>query len=88
VPSKQVDVSAFSFSKRTGKALPTEFVKKGTGNGGTMVRIKGNETTLGSTNCRSNSLEGVESVFAVSIFVGCTYGLMFMIIMPFVCVDI
>ena len=37
VPVKQVDISAFSYSKRTGKAEPVDFVKKGTGNGGMMV---------------------------------------------------
>jgi len=37
VPSKSIDVSAFSFSKRTSKMSPTEFTRKGSGNGGTMV---------------------------------------------------
>jgi hypothetical protein len=36
-PSVPVDVSAFSHSKRTGKTDPHEFVKKGTGLGGTVM---------------------------------------------------
>jgi len=38
IPTKEVDVSAFSFSKNTGKPSPKEFVKKGTGLGGTLPR--------------------------------------------------
>jgi len=37
VKPKDIDVSAFSHSKRTGKVDPVTFVKKGTGNGGMMV---------------------------------------------------
>lgn len=34
---REIDVSAFSHSKRTGKVDPTDFVRKGTGNGGMMI---------------------------------------------------
>ena len=37
VPRRQIDVSAFSLSKKTGKVDPHDFVKKNTGNGGTML---------------------------------------------------
>ena len=37
VPTKAIDISAFSLSKRTGKVEPTDYVKKGTGNGGMMI---------------------------------------------------
>ena len=35
---KDIDVSAFSFSKKTERISPTSFIKKGTGTGGTIVR--------------------------------------------------
>jgi hypothetical protein len=35
--AKPIDISAFSFSKRTTKAAPTGFLKRGTGMGGTLV---------------------------------------------------
>eukprot|EP01041_Mallomonas_annulata_P003086 gene3086-6055_t len=38
IPPKPIDPSAFSHSKRTGKPDPVDFVKKGTGTGGTLVR--------------------------------------------------
>ncbi|CAM9331599.1 unnamed protein product [Phaeothamnion confervicola] len=37
LPSKPIEVSAFSFSKRTNKPIPTSFLKRGTGGGGTLV---------------------------------------------------
>jgi len=37
IPAKPLDVSAFSYSKRTDKPSPHDFQKKGTGTGGTMV---------------------------------------------------
>ena len=37
IPAKEVDVSAFSYSKKTGKPSPKEFVKKHSGFGGSMV---------------------------------------------------
>ena len=36
-PAMPIDVSAFSFSKRTEKPSPEKYVKKHTGFGGTMV---------------------------------------------------
>ena len=35
--SKDLDVSAFSYSKKTEKSSPKAFVRKGTGTGGTLV---------------------------------------------------
>ncbi len=37
IPTKEIDSSAFSHSKRLDKADPHSFVRKGDGNGGTMV---------------------------------------------------
>lgn len=37
VPKRQIDISAFSLSKRTGKVDPSRFLEKKTGNGGTML---------------------------------------------------
>jgi len=37
VPTRQIDEDAFSFSKKLPKADPSDFVKKGNGNGGTMI---------------------------------------------------
>lgn len=37
VPTKPVDISAFSYSKRLDKPDPNSFTKKGEGNGGSMV---------------------------------------------------
>lgn len=38
IPSRPVDPSAFSHSKRIDKVDPHKFVRRGEGNGGTMVR--------------------------------------------------
>ncbi|CAM9752537.1 unnamed protein product [Chrysoparadoxa australica] len=38
LPSKAIDVSAFSHSKRTNKPVPQEFLKRGTGSGGMMPK--------------------------------------------------
>jgi hypothetical protein len=37
IPTRPVDVSAFSFKKKTTKPEPKQFVKRGTGNGGMLV---------------------------------------------------
>ena len=37
VPRRDIDVSAFSLSKKTNRMSPLEFTKKRTGNGGTML---------------------------------------------------
>ena len=37
VPRRNVDVSAFSLSRKTGRVDPHEFTRKGSGNGGTML---------------------------------------------------
>ena len=37
LPQREIDISAFSFNKRTMKAPPTEYTRKRTGTGGTMV---------------------------------------------------
>lgn len=37
LPSRAIDVSAFSLAKRTGPTDPHHFLKKGTGLGGTLV---------------------------------------------------
>ena len=39
VPSRDIDVSAFSLSKRTKKEVPDTFLKKGSGFGGALVRL-------------------------------------------------
>ena len=38
VPSRDIDISAFSYSKKTPKGDTSVFLKRKTGNGGTMVR--------------------------------------------------
>lgn len=38
IPMKDVNISAFSNSKRVGKPNPKEFIRKYTGKGGTLVR--------------------------------------------------
>ena len=38
LPSKKVDISAFSYSRDTGKLSPEKYLQKKTGNGGSMVR--------------------------------------------------
>ncbi len=37
LPAKPIDVSAFSYSKRTNHQSPLSFLKRGTGNGGTVI---------------------------------------------------
>jgi len=37
VPRRSIDVSAFSLSRKTGRIEPQQFIKKGTGNGGTLL---------------------------------------------------
>lgn len=37
LPAKPIDVSAFSYSKRTAHQSPLSFLKRGTGNGGTVI---------------------------------------------------
>ncbi|CAM9256433.1 unnamed protein product [Scytosiphon promiscuus] len=37
LPAKPIDVSAFSYSKRTAHQSPHSFLKRGTGNGGTVI---------------------------------------------------
>jgi len=41
VPAKRIDPSAFSLSKHTGRKTPVDYLKKGTGTGGTLVMPKG-----------------------------------------------
>lgn len=38
LPAKRVDISAFSYSRDTGKLSPEKYLQKKTGNGGSMVR--------------------------------------------------
>jgi len=40
---KHIDVSAFSFSKKTERLSPTGFIKKGTGTGGTIIKMESPE---------------------------------------------
>jgi len=44
LPTKEIDVAAFSVSKKTSKPEPTQFVKKGTGTGGTLTIPKKEES--------------------------------------------
>lgn len=39
LPSRDIDVSAFSYSKKTVKSDPKEFIKKHSGFGGTLVSL-------------------------------------------------
>jgi hypothetical protein len=40
IPKREIDASAFSYSKAFPKPDPSKFVKAREGNGGTMVRTK------------------------------------------------
>lgn len=44
LPKKPLDVSAFSFSKKTGRKTPDQFIRRGTGPGGTLRPSKKYET--------------------------------------------
>ena len=44
LPQKPLDVSAFSFSKKTGRKTPDQFIRRGTGSGGTLRPSKKDET--------------------------------------------
>lgn len=46
LPIKPVDVSAFSFNKRTDKKTPSNYQRKGTGAGGTLAPPKKNQSLL------------------------------------------
>ncbi|CAM9340964.1 unnamed protein product [Discosporangium mesarthrocarpum] len=45
LPAKPIDVSAFSYSKQTARPGPQVFLKRGTGNGGTMVPLSQSESS-------------------------------------------
>lgn len=48
LPAKPIDVSAFSYSKRTAHQSPLSFLKRGTGNGGTVIPFgSGEESSSG-----------------------------------------
>lgn len=52
LPAKPIDVSAFSYSRRTTHQNPQSFLKRGTGNGGTVIPAtsrRGSHDGIGST---------------------------------------
>lgn len=51
LPAKPIDVSAFSYSRRTTHQNPQSFLKRGTGNGGTVI----------PATSRRGSHDGIES---------------------------
>jgi hypothetical protein len=55
LPSKKVDISAFSYSRDTGKLSPDKYLSKKTGNGGTMVP-KPTHTPTAAEAARSASI--------------------------------
>lgn len=52
---KAIDVSAFSFSKRTEKVSPTHFMKKGTGTGGSVAKLDALEHSPSATKSRGKT---------------------------------
>lgn len=48
LPAKPIDVSAFSYSKRTAHQSPLSFLKRGTGNGGTVIPFGAGEDSTSS----------------------------------------
>lgn len=48
LPAKPIDVSAFSYSKRTAHQSPLSFLKRGTGNGGTVIPFGSGEESSSS----------------------------------------
>lgn len=48
LPAKPIDVSAFSYSKRTAHQSPLSFLKRGTGNGGTVIPFGSGEESSAS----------------------------------------
>lgn len=48
LPAKPIDVSAFSYSKRTAHQSPLSFLKRGTGNGGTVIPFGSGEDASSS----------------------------------------
>lgn len=48
LPAKPIDVSAFSYSKRTAHQSPLSFLKRGTGNGGTVIPFGSSEDSSAS----------------------------------------
>jgi hypothetical protein len=57
-PSRPINVSAFSLSKRTGITDPHRYLKKGTGLGGTLVRQHNIKTPLLNHNYGRKQEEG------------------------------
>lgn len=49
LPAKPIDVSAFSYSKRTAHQNPLSFLKRGTGNGGTVIPFGSGEESSSSS---------------------------------------
>jgi hypothetical protein len=62
LPARQVQPSAFSYSKQTGNPSPTEFVKRGSGFGGSMTSTRALNNTNSDNKLSQSAKKGPKSL--------------------------